>query len=97
MEQLAASLSQYTGRMVFDRTGMSGNFDYDLEFAHNPALRGRGPGGGLPGPPEPATPADPGRGSIFTAVQAQLGLRLDSQRSPVDVLVIDSAEQPTEN
>src|SRR5215510_12014516 len=59
MEQLASSLSQYTGRMVVDRTGMSGNFDYELRFAQEPSLRGRGPGGGLPGP-EPVKAAEPG-------------------------------------
>ena len=94
MQQLAQSLSQYTGRMVIDRTGLTGGFDYDLEFAFDPALRGSGPGGGLPGGPTPVTPkGDP----IFTAVQEQLGLRLDAQHAPVDVIVIDSAAPPAEN
>ncbi len=99
MPQLAQSLSQYTGRMVIDRTGLTGSFDYDLEFAPDTALRGRGPGGGMPaGPAAQATsPTAPTGDPIFTAVQEQLGLRLDAQRAPVDVLVIDSAEQPTEN
>jgi uncharacterized protein (TIGR03435 family) len=97
MEQLAATLSQYTGRIVVDRTGVSGSFDYELRFAHDPGLRGRGPGGGLPVPPEPADPANAGAVSIFTAVHEQLGLKLDAQRAPVDVLVIDSADRPTEN
>jgi uncharacterized protein (TIGR03435 family) len=63
-------------------------------------MRGRGMGGGLP----PSAPApgservvDPAGVSIFTAVQEQLGLKLDSQRGPVPVLVIDSVSQPTEN
>jgi bla regulator protein blaR1 len=97
MEQLAATLSQYTGRIVLDRTGVSGSFDYELRFAHDPGLRGRGPGGGLPVPPEPADPANAGVVSIFTALQEQLGLKLDAQRAPVDVLVIDSADRPVEN
>jgi uncharacterized protein (TIGR03435 family) len=95
MEQLASSLAQYTGRMVLDRTGLSGNYDYELRFAHEPALRGRGPGGGLP-EPEPVNAEAPGAPSIFAAVHEQLGLKLDPQRAPVDVLVIDSAVQPTE-
>jgi len=97
MEQLAATLSQYTGRIVVDRTDVSGSFDYELRFAHDPGLRGRGPGAGLPVPPEPADPANAGAVSIFTAVHEQLGLKLDAQRAPVDVLVIDSADRPTEN
>jgi uncharacterized protein (TIGR03435 family) len=96
MEQLASSLSQYAGRIVVDHTGMSGSFDYELRFAHDPSLRGRGPGGGVPGP-EPPTPQDPGAGSLFAAVQEQLGLKLDAQRAPIDVVVIDSARQPPEN
>jgi uncharacterized protein (TIGR03435 family) len=97
MAQLALSLSQYAGRMVLDRTGVSGSFDYELRFAHDPSLRGRGPGGGLPVPPAPADPPDAGSVSIFAAVQEQLGLTLDAQRAPVDVLVVDSADRPAEN
>jgi uncharacterized protein (TIGR03435 family) len=100
MAQLANTLSQFSGRIVLDRTGLSGTYDFDLEFTPDPAMRGRGPGGGLP----PAAPvpgsdrvADSAGTSIFTAVQEQLGLKLDSQRGPVPVLVIDSVSQPTEN
>jgi bla regulator protein blaR1 len=100
MAQLATTLSQFSGRTVVDRTGLTGNYDFDLEFTPDPGLRGRGPGGGLP----PAAPApgsdrvvDPAGVSIFTAIQEQLGLKLDSQRGPVPVLVIESVSQPTEN
>ena len=79
MSQLAQALERYTGRIVLDQTELTGGFDYDLEFEADPALLGRSTGGGI---------------SIFAAVQQQLGLRLDSRRAPVDVLVIDSAEQP---
>ena len=98
MLQLAQTLARYTGQMVIDETRLAGSFDFDLEFTANPAFLGRGPGGGLPpGPPAPgATPSSAGN-SIFTAVQEQLGLRLDSRRAPVDVLVVDSAAQPTVN
>ena len=96
MSQLAQTLSRYTGRMVFDQTALTGGFDYEVEFEADPALLGRGPGGGFPpGSPAPSVAQSGFAGvSIFTAVQQQLGLRLDSRRAPVDVLVIDSAEQP---
>ena len=100
MSQLVRSLAQQTGRTVLDRTGLTGGFDYDLEFAPDPTLvgRGTGPGGGLPRDPVASQRAPESDGvSIFAAVQEQLGLRLDPQRAPVDVLVIDAAEQPTEN
>jgi bla regulator protein blaR1 len=98
MVQLAQTLARYSGRMVIDETGLSGNFDFDLEFTADQTFLGRGPGGGLPpgAPPLGATPNAAGV-SIFTAVHEQLGLRLDSRRAPVDVLVIDSAEQPAVN
>jgi len=98
MVQLAQTLARYSGRMVIDETGLAGNFDFDLEFTADQTLLGRGPGGGLPPGPQPlgATPKVAGV-PIFTAVQEQLGLRLDSRRAPVDVLVIDSAEQPAVN
>ena len=100
MTQLANSLSQFAGRTVVDRTGLTGAYDLDLEFTPDPALRGRGMGGGLPpAPPAPGSErvVDPAGVSIFTAIQEQLGLKLDSQRGPVPVLVIDSISQPTEN
>lgn len=90
MRQLALNLSPRVGRIVLDRTGLSGAFDLDLEWAPNsPAVAS--PEAALTGG---AAPADLGL-SIFTAVQEQLGLKLDSQRGPVDVLVIDRAERPT--
>ena len=98
MAGIANMLQNYTGRLVEDRTGLSGAFDFDLAFTPDPALRGRGPGGGLPAQPgAPGPTDDPDGVSIFTAVQEQLGLRLESTRGPVEVLVIDSAERPAEN
>jgi uncharacterized protein (TIGR03435 family) len=98
-QQIAMTLSQLTGRTVVDRTGLTGGFDYDLEFAPHSAVRGRGPGGGLPqGPaPEASSRSDAEGVSIFTAVQEQHGLRLDAQRGPVAVVVVDAAERPTED
>lgn len=89
MSQLALMLSQFTQRIVVDRTGLKGNFDVDLTFTPE-----RIPSG----PPPPGVqlpPIDPNGPSIFTAVQEQLGLKLASERGPVEVLVIDHVERPT--
>lgn len=96
--QLLTFLSNLTSRTVIDRTGLTGTFDVDLKWAPDPALGGGGPFGGVPpGPPGAAPPpqAQSDAPEIFTAIQEQLGLKLDSQRGPVDVLVIDHVEQPT--
>ena len=85
MPQLANALAQFARRPVVDRTGLAGFFDFDLRYA--PPARGT---------PLPDTSADD-RPSIFTAVQEQLGLRLDATRGPVEVLVIDRVDMPTDN
>ncbi|HVQ13460.1 MAG TPA: TIGR03435 family protein [Vicinamibacterales bacterium] len=91
MDRLAQVLSVYTKRPVLDRTGLDGEFDIDLSFT--PEFETVGPltpGGGPP-------PVNPDGPSLFTAVQEQLGLRLDSQRASVEVLVIDSLERASPN
>jgi uncharacterized protein (TIGR03435 family) len=80
---LANALTVYSGRMVVDRTGLEGPFEFELTYAS--AARGGGP------------PPSDDRPSIFTAVQEQLGLKLESTTAPVEVLVVDSASLPTEN
>jgi bla regulator protein BlaR1 len=97
MAQIAQTLQRQTGRIVQDRTGLTGRFDFDLQFTPDPQLAGRGPGGGLPANIENPRPVDPNAISIFSAVQEQLGLRLESTRGPVDALVIESAEPLVEN
>jgi uncharacterized protein (TIGR03435 family) len=93
MATFAASLSQFVNRTVVDRTGLTGSYDLDLQWT--PEQMPQLP----PGAERPAflPPIDPNGPSIFTAVQEQLGLKLDSQKGPVDVLVIDHLEQPTED
>ena len=96
MVELARSLSQFVNRIVVDKTGLNGKFDFQLTYTPE----GRGfPGLPAGAPPigVEAPPADPNGASLFTALQEQLGLKLDSQKGPVDVLVIDSIEQPTED
>ena len=89
-------LPMYTGRMVVDRTGLSGGFDVALYF-DNRSIPGVGPGGGFPTAPQAAEPAAADAVSIFTALEEQLGLKLEPQTGPVEVLVIDHVERPTPN
>jgi uncharacterized protein (TIGR03435 family) len=90
MKMFGNVLSNYVGRTVVDRTGLSGSFDFELTF--DPASLAKAPPGTQPGPPTAADNAAP---SIFTALQEQLGLKLESTRGPVDVLVVDAAAPPT--
>jgi len=90
----AAMISGTAQRVVIDKTGLSGY--YDIALTYTPA------GDQLPqGPPPPGAPApppiDPDGPTFFTAIQEQLGLKLDNQRGPVEVVVIDSINPPTEN
>jgi uncharacterized protein (TIGR03435 family) len=96
IRQLAQLLSQRVGRIVSDKTGLEGSYDFTLEFTPDPGPAG-GPGGlGEPPPGAPPLPvADPNAPSIFTALQEQLGLKLESRRGPVEMLVIKSVEMPT--
>jgi uncharacterized protein (TIGR03435 family) len=92
MPQLVTVLSQRVGRTVVDKTGLTGSFDIDLAWTPEQLPTGTPP----PGAP-PLPPIDPNGPSIFTALQEQLGLKLDSTKGPVDVVVIDSVEHPTED
>ena len=86
---LTQMLSQFTQRIVIDRTGLTGTFDIDLTFT--PERLPQGP----PPPGAPPITIDPNGPSLFTALQEQLGLKLESERAPVEVLVIDHVERPT--
>lgn len=90
LTQLTQVLSQVTQRMVIDRTGLEGNFDVELSFTPDRMPQGPPPPGA---PPLPSI--DPNGPSLYTAVQEQLGLKLESERAPVEVLVIDHVERPT--
>jgi uncharacterized protein (TIGR03435 family) len=90
MEGLALRLSERLNRPVQDRTALRGVFDLDIEFSAD-QLQQPGPPGANANP----GPADSSAPSIFTALQEQLGLKLESSRGPVDVVVIDSVERPT--
>ena len=75
-------------RPVVDRTGLSGKFDFTLEWTSDESQFG----GALP--PPPAEPAKPG---LFVALQEQLGLKLEALKGPVETMVIDRVERPSEN
>ena len=81
-------------RRVIDRTGLAGKYDFELKWgsSQDSAAQIRSTR-----TPELAPPADPDGPSIFTALQEQLGLRLESGKGPVEVLVIDRAERPSKN
>lgn len=87
---LAQSLSGQLQRVVEDRTGLTGAFDFDLVYTPDQIPQGPPPPGA---PPLPAV--DPNGPSLFTALQEQLGLKLEATRGPVPVLVIERIERPT--
>jgi uncharacterized protein (TIGR03435 family) len=98
MAQLTSALSNMLGRSVIDKTGYNGIFDVHLEFTPEGIAPLGGGGFGSPGGPaaDAGGPDSPGP-SIFTAIQQQLGLRLESAKGPVEILVIDHAEKPDAN
>jgi len=89
MSQLATGLAPFVNRFVHDMTGLTGRFDVTLTWAPERAS----PDFGSTAAPDSAT-GDSGRPSLFTALQEQLGVRLVAERGPVDVLVIDRAQEP---
>lgn len=90
MSYLAWFLAQQLNRPILDKTGLAGFYDFDLEWV--PELP---PGAALR--PEEGAPPVPDGPTIFAALKEQLGLKLESQKGPVEVFVIDRAERPTEN
>jgi uncharacterized protein (TIGR03435 family) len=107
MPRFADSLSRMLDRPVLDMTGVEGTYDVTLEVSMEDLVgmkrmaggaggavmvHGGGGGGASEGPAPDSNP----RGSIFSAV-AQLGLKLDARKSPVEIIVVDKAEKPTEN
>jgi uncharacterized protein (TIGR03435 family) len=83
--QLIRNISPFVDRVVVDRTGLDGYYEFTLEFAARPANAA-----GLPD-------LNDDRPSIFSALQEQLGLRLQPQRAAVEMLVIDRIERPEPN
>jgi bla regulator protein blaR1 len=98
VSNLVRLLSRQLGRTVVDKTGLTAKYDFTLQWTPDESQGAmfKGPGPGPEGTASPPPP-DPSGPSIFTAVQEQLGLKLESQKGPVEILVIDHAEQPSEN
>jgi uncharacterized protein (TIGR03435 family) len=91
LSSLLLVLSQQVGRTVLDKTGLTGRYDFTWQFNQSAA-----PGGGRGGPNPSASPdAEPA--SIFTVLQEELGLKLDSGKGPVEIIVIDHIERPSGN
>ena len=100
-------LGRVLGRNVIDKTGLTGKYNFTLKWTPDESQLAafRGPGDGPPG--APGGPAGAGAGAppppdsngptIFAAIQEQLGLKLEAQKGPVDVYVIDRVEKPAEN
>jgi len=89
IDEFSKRLSFRLDRPVIDKTGVKGLFDFHLEFAPDiitPQFLG-----------QPGEPSEPAGQSIFTAIQKQLGLKLELAKGPREFLVIDRAEKPSEN
>jgi uncharacterized protein (TIGR03435 family) len=86
---------QRLGRTIIDKTALTGKYDFVLQWSPDP---GTSPmPGGAPGDAGGPPPADASGPSLFTALQEQLGLKLESQKGPVEMIVIDHAEKPSAN
>jgi uncharacterized protein (TIGR03435 family) len=94
MNQLAGALSSMLGATVVDQTGIEGRFDVSLRYTPDPADRPLVTKSGIPLPPP--SDAVPGP-SIFSALQEKLGLKLEALKVPVEVIVIDRANRPSDN
>jgi bla regulator protein BlaR1 len=104
MQRFADILKNMVGRKVLDKTGLTGIYDIQLQSAVDMQLGGRGfmvmvpPGAAAPpGAAGPAPSSEPSGPSVFTALQEQLGLKLEADEAPLEHIVIDSVETPSEN
>jgi uncharacterized protein (TIGR03435 family) len=98
ISNLVRMLSAMVGRPVLDRTGLTAKYDYKLEFSmeqtQGPLFSGgdgSGKGSDSAPPPESSGP------SLFTALQEELGLKLESGKGPVAIIIIEHVERPSEN
>lgn len=96
LSAFASTLATQMGRPVIDETGLSGRYDFTLSYMPDSGGRGLPPGVPPPGAPE-LPPIDPNAPALPTALQEQLGLKLESTKGPVEMIVIDSIEPPTED
>jgi uncharacterized protein (TIGR03435 family) len=83
LSMFVQGISGRVGRHVVDRTGLSGEWSFELKFSLPPAP------GADPAPPDPNVP------DLFTAVREQLGMKFEATKGPVEVWIVDSIERPT--
>lgn len=88
---LAGQLSLILGKTVIDKTGLTGNFDVHLHWSSDPPPPKPGAEPPVLAMPDPTAPA------VTDALEKQLGLRLEPGRGPVEYMVVDRVERPTEN
>jgi uncharacterized protein (TIGR03435 family) len=88
VDSIAQGLAGVLGRPVKNETGLEGFYDFKMEWAPEPAA-----GGGRPD----ERAIDTLGPSLFTAVQEQLGLKLEARKGPMEVIVVDRAQRPSEN
>ena len=88
---LLSGLPELSGRLVLDNTGLRGNYSFTFQLpTENLAARGNQLADGAP-------PSDSSGPSLFSALQEQLGLKLESTKAPVDATVIEHIEEPSSN
>jgi bla regulator protein blaR1 len=101
LDQFASGLTRVLDRAVIDKTGLTGLFDFHVEFSPDQTTPAFLPGGVIKGGPSAPPPIgdapEPTGPSYVTAIQEQLGLKLQPAKGPGDFLVIDSIERPSEN
>jgi uncharacterized protein (TIGR03435 family) len=101
MARLTEVLGMVVGRPVVDKTRLTGTYDVVLDFSPEgigPGPKGPAPGGAGGNPAEAPCDSNDSGPPIFTALQKQFGLRLESRRGPLDLLVVESVEKvPTKN
>ncbi len=94
---LAHTLSGQLGRTVIDKTGLTGEYDFSLQWTPDEPAPGMAPVGDAPPASNTDAADNSGGPSLFTAIEEQLGLKLESAKGPEEVIVIDHIEQPSAN
>ena len=98
MDGLMMALGDVTGRTVLDKSGLKGEYDFKLQWTPEPGqMNSMAPPAGAQPPPSAAPVSETTGPSLTTAVQEQLGLKLESTKGPVEVIVVDHVEKPSAN
>jgi uncharacterized protein (TIGR03435 family) len=97
MKNLASTLSTQLGRPVVDQTGLTGKYDFTFKYAPDRLPRPASPGDAASNQPVPAAPDPTGAPTLTKAIEDFLGLKLESGKGPVGIIVIDHVERPSGN